>query len=106
MWFLTLFLIVLAASLWVRALNLQYRQWQARELPQEPVPSLLSKALAQLLGVAGGIYLVLVMGVSFLKLELPAEMRLFGLTMEPLAFVAVFLALLQPFLERFWLRQG
>lgn len=106
MWPLTLFLTVLAASLWVRVLNIRYRQWYARELPQEPIPSLLSKALAQLLGVAGGIYLVLVMGVAFLKLQLPAEMRFLGLAMEPLAFVSLVLALLQPFFERLWLRQG
>lgn len=102
----TLLFVIFCVSLWLRMANIRYRQWFTRDLPQEPIPSLFSKALAQLLGVAGGIYLVLVMAVSFLKIEIPAEIHLFGLAVEPLAFVAVVLALVQPFVERLWLGQN
>ncbi|MGB9886341.1 MAG: hypothetical protein ACPLPT_01950 [Moorellales bacterium] len=104
-WFAGSIALLILASLWIRVLNLRSRQWQARELPTDPIPSLFSRALTQLIGVAGGIYLVLVMGTSFLKLSVPAEVHWFGLSVEPLAFISLLLALIQPFLERLQLRQ-
>ena len=60
-----------------------------RELPAEPRPSPLSEALGELLAVAGGIYLALLMAVSFLGLEIPARIRLGSLLLEPLAALSV-----------------
>ena len=105
-WFAGLLACLILGSVWMRVLNLRHRAWRTRELPTDPIPSLLSRALTQLLGVAGGIYLVLVMGVSFLRLSVPSEVRWFGITVEPLAFVSIVLAAVQPFLERLQPRQG
>lgn len=97
---LVLFLAIVAVSVWLRAAHLRRSQRLAATLAQEPLPSLLSRALVQLVGVAGGIYLGLEMTVSFLKIELPDHMQVFGMGMEPLALFSIMLALVQPFFTR------
>jgi hypothetical protein len=63
----------------------------------------LSQALANLVGVAGGIYLSLVVLVSFLEVQLPPCLQIGPVSVEPLAVVSFSLALLQPFALRvFW----
>lgn len=69
------------------------------QLPDVPISTFLSEALAQLVGVAGGLYLSLIMLVSFLELELPDRITVMGLTMQPLALVALTLAILQPLVK-------
>ncbi|HBT47810.1 MAG TPA: hypothetical protein DEA73_08050 [Peptococcaceae bacterium] len=64
----------------------------------EGVPSPASRALAELVAVAGGIYLSLIMLVSFLKLSLPETVSLGGWNVDPLALLALSAALLQPLL--------
>ncbi|HHX51853.1 MAG TPA: hypothetical protein GX711_10480 [Clostridia bacterium] len=66
------------------------------QLPDEPIKTLFSEALAQLVGVAGGIYLSLIMLVSFLGLDLPEKVTIAGISMQPLALLALLLAILQP----------
>jgi len=66
-----------------------------------PRPSPLSQALAQLVGTAGGIYLSLELLFTFLKV--PEEVykhSVFG--MELLAFLALVLAIVQPFAFKLW----
>ncbi|RJQ32051.1 MAG: hypothetical protein C4589_00935 [Peptococcaceae bacterium] len=60
----------------------------------------LSQALANLVGVAGGIYLSLVVLVSFLEVQLPSRLQIGPVSVEPLAVVSFSLALLQPFMAR------
>ncbi|GFN23829.1 MAG: hypothetical protein IMW96_08240 [Thermoanaerobacteraceae bacterium] len=64
----------------------------------EGVPSPASRALAELVAVAGGIYLSLIMLVSFLKLSLPETVSVGGWQVDPLALLALTVALLQPLL--------
>lgn len=66
----------------------------------ETLPSPLAQALANLVGVAGGIYLSLVMLTTFLDLHVPERVKVGQLSLEPLATVSFALALLQPFLNR------
>lgn len=66
----------------------------------ESKASPLSQALANLVGVAGGIYLSLMVLVSFLEVQLPPRVKIGQISMEPLAVVAFGLALLQPFAMR------
>ncbi|NLC77215.1 MAG: hypothetical protein GX750_06305 [Clostridia bacterium] len=68
-------------------------------MPDAPISTFLSEALAQLVGVAGGIYLSLIMLVSFLELEVPSRATVAGLTMQPLALLSLTLALLQPLIK-------
>ncbi|MEW6448245.1 MAG: hypothetical protein AB1426_09160 [Bacillota bacterium] len=62
----------------------------------------LGSALAYLVGVAGGIYLSLSLVVDFLELKVPARVSFWGMELEPLAALAIALALLQPFLLRLY----
>ncbi|HHY36505.1 MAG TPA: hypothetical protein GX518_02305 [Firmicutes bacterium] len=99
-WFMLLFIF----SLMERVRRKREKGAGKRELPVEPRPSPLAEALGELLAVAGGIYLALLMAVSFLGLEIPERIRLGSLLLEPLAALSVVLALLQPWLDRLWFR--
>lgn len=74
------------------------RQYAVGELPAEPIPSPFSLALGELLGVAGGIYLVLVMLVSFLGVTIPERVEILSVRFDPLALASVLLAVVQPFI--------
>ncbi len=60
------------------------------------VDSPMTEAIAQLLGIAGGIYLSLVMALSFLGMEQPEAVWIGTMAMDPLAMLSVVLACLQP----------
>lgn len=98
------FLILFIFSLAERVRRKRGKGAGKKELPVEPRPSPISEALGELLAVAGGIYLALLMAVSFLGLEIPDRIRLGSLLLEPLAALSVVLALLQPWLARLWFR--
>ncbi|MCL6634144.1 MAG: hypothetical protein K6T29_00015 [Peptococcaceae bacterium] len=66
----------------------------------EPRASPLSQALANLVGVAGGIYLSLVLAVTFLELQMPERVEVCGYSLEPLAAASILAALVQPYLQR------
>jgi hypothetical protein len=66
-------------------------------------PSLLSLAVGDLVATAGGVYLSLVMLLSFLKLDIPDKIPLFQCALDPLALLALTLAVIQPLVIRlFW----
>lgn len=64
----------------------------------ETKSSQISQALANLIGVAGGIYLTLVVMAAFLELQMPERVHLGGISMEPLAAISVIISLAQPFM--------
>lgn len=94
---LLVFLCMLVLSLRKRISAGKRFQGHLKDLPAEPLPSPVSIALSETLGVAGGIYLVLLMAVSFLKVDVPSQVNIFGLKIEPLALTSVLIALLQPY---------
>lgn len=63
-------------------------------------PSPLSEALVNIIGVAGGIYLSLVVLTTFIELQLPHRVEVAGVSLEPLATLSIILALVQPFIYR------
>lgn len=77
------------AALRLRLRHNQYRQMQA-------VSSPLSEAVQQLVGIAGGIYLSLVMLISFLGVTPPAQICFLDMLLDPLALLSILLACLQP----------
>ena len=90
---------ILAVSVTLRCRRLE--RISARQV--EGVESPMSRAIQATVGYAGGIYMTLVMLASFLQVEVPDKVVVLSkLTVEPLAFVAVMLALLQPFLLVMW----
>lgn len=63
----------------------------------------MATALSQLVGTAGGIYLSLELLFSFLKI--PEDWwSVSTFFVEPLAVISLFLAILQPFVLRVWMR--
>ena len=69
----------------------------------EGVSSPMSRAIQATVGYAGGIYMTLVMLVSFLQVKIPDKIAVSeGFAVEPLAFFAVILALVQPFFLMIW----
>ena len=60
----------------------------------------LSLAIQVLISLSGSIYLSLIMLVSFLKLNVPETIILFEISIDPLAFLAIGLAIIQPFFLR------
>jgi len=93
--------ILLLVSISVRERVLLYRyrdkDWSAIG---EGRSSPLSQALANLVGVAGGIYLSLVVIATFIEVQLPERIHLGGLSMEPLAAVSILMAIAQPYMQR------
>ena len=65
--------------------------------------SLLSTAIAQLVGTAGGIYLSLELLFSFLKIP-ENWWNPSSFIVEPLAVISLVLAIVQPFAIRAWMR--
>lgn len=104
MFYLLGFLLLFVLSLLERIQAKRAAGMKKKELPMEPQPSPLSLALGELLAVAGGIYLALLVAVTFLGLEIPARISFGSFHIEPLAAFSLFLALVQPLLARLWSR--
>lgn len=64
-----------------------------------PKPSPTAEAIKDLLGVAGGVYLALLMVASFLKLNLPSQVGWGGVSFEPLAALALLISIVYPFFK-------
>ncbi len=68
----------------------------------EPKPSPFSTAVQELVATAGGVYLSLVMIVSFLKLNIPERITFNIIAFDPLAMTAIIVAVAQPFFSKFF----
>lgn len=66
----------------------------------ESKSSPLSQALTNLVGVAGGIYLSLVLICTFVELQLPVRLHLGQFSLEPLAAISIIMALAQPYFQK------
>lgn len=89
---LLLLLMILTLSVWQR---IKYFRKAIDENKLKASP--LSLAIQELISIAGSIYLSLIMLVSFLKLNFPETITLFDFSIDPLAFLAIGLAIIQPF---------
>lgn len=92
-------LLLLGFSVAVRMLLIARRQAAAPVV--DPKPSPLSQAVQQLVEAAGGIYLALIMLVSFLQLDVPEKVFLLGVGIDPLALFSLVVASLQPLVAAF-----
>ncbi len=78
------------------------RRLISRKLPEDAIETPFSRALMELVGIAGGIYLGLVMLITFLGIDIPEKINFFGIFLDPVALLAVFLTLIQPLVMRLW----
>ncbi|HHT84269.1 MAG: hypothetical protein ACOX34_03630 [Bacillota bacterium] len=69
---------------------------RARNRGYQEVSSPLSEAIKDFVAVAGGVYLGLMALSEFLKVPVPIEAEVWGFTFDPIAVVAVFLAIVAP----------
>lgn len=93
------FLLVFSIRERVRLKLTREKSW---DLIGETKVSPLSQALVNLVGMAGGIYLSLVMIVTFLEIKIPSRISFGELNLEPLATISFLLAIIQPFVLRFY----
>ncbi len=103
---MTEYIMALASGMILLAVSVTLRcrrsaRISARQI--EGVASPVSRAIQATVGYAGGIYITLVMLASFLQVEVPDKVIVIDqITVEPLAFVAVMLALVQPIFLVIW----
>ncbi len=67
-------------------------------LPEEIKGSPISQALAELVAIAGGIYVSLLMLTTFLAMDLPSKITVFSMQLDTIAAIALGLTLAQPFI--------
>lgn len=72
------------------------RRRRTGEALENAVPSPASVAMGELIAIAGGIYLSLILLVSFLKISMPDKIIIFSMSIDPLALIALSIAILQP----------
>lgn len=90
-WALIMGLLILTVwSIWLRVCHL--RTVDSGKVKPSPV----ALAIQELVATAGGVYLSMVALVSFLRLNIPEQLGLAGITFDPLALLAICIALTQP----------
>lgn len=101
---MSLFLLALFLSVRER-LRLKNRLLSGVEdLPVEPKSSYFTVAMGELLAIAGGIYLTLLVTVTFLAIEIPSRISIGLISFEPLAAISLLIAIIQPWVLRILLK--
>ena len=70
-----------------------------------PSTSPLSQAIQELVSTAGGIYLSMIALISFLKIDIPEKVTFLQVSFDPLAFIAIAIAVLQPIVLRILIKK-
>lgn len=94
-WLLAFIGLAIGGSVWLRVWCLR-RKFNNLPALEQYKPSPLSLAVQDLIGTAGGVYLSLVMLISFLKINIPDKTELYSVSFDPTALIAVVLAIIQP----------
>jgi len=91
---LIIIFLVIMWSVWLRICRCRVLPGNVPQVELRPSP--FSLAVQELIATSGGVYLSLVMVVSFLKIELPETIAINMLSFDPLAMTAVGVAVIQP----------
>jgi hypothetical protein len=94
-WLLFVFFVF---SLRMRTVRIK-RRWRSEQIamPGEPGTSPISQALANLLSIAGGIYLSAQLILEFLKLPEAPRITISGCSIDLVALISIWVAVMQPF---------
>ncbi len=92
-----LLLLVLLGLLFSLSLRLRIKLLRKSAEMIQPQASPLSTALTDLVSTAGGIYLSLILLVSFLKIEVPEKLTCLEFSVDPLALISLIITFIQPF---------
>lgn len=104
LWRIILILLFLALIIWAVHSRLCIKKTRTLE-KEATIASPASKALAEIVAIAGGIYLSLILVTSFLKVNMPEKVMVSGnWSLDPIAMTAVVIALLQPVVLKLYYR--
>lgn len=95
-WTVVIILLLLVLIIWAVRTRVKLKRRYRAEGIESTVSSPASVALGELIAIAGGIYLSLILAVSFLELKVPDTVSIMSMTLDPLAMIAIIVALLQP----------
>ncbi len=95
-WKIVIIIILFALTVWAVRSRVNIKRRRAFDTMETAVASPASVAIGELIAIAGGIYLSLMVVVSFLKITLPDTVTISHLQLDPLAIIAIVIALLQP----------
>jgi hypothetical protein len=97
--YIFLFIVFLCIILAVRE-KIKSKKYKASSagLPEEIKGSPISHALGEMVAIAGGIYVSLLLLTTFLDLNLPEKVNISTLEVDTIALLALFLTLGQPFI--------
>lgn len=98
-WTVILVVILLTLVIWATRTRMRLRaaaKTRSFKTIENSAASPLSTALGELIAIAGGIYLSLVLLESFLELSVPDTVNIMNVTIDPLAFLSIIIALVQP----------
>ncbi len=93
---LTLVCLLIGGSIYLRVRHFR-NSLEGFETRSSP----LAMAVQEIVATAGGVYLSLVMLISFLKIDLPPTVSLQGIAVDPTALISIALAIVQPLFLRF-----
>lgn len=88
--------IIIGLVTWAVKTKVFIKRNRSEKILEGATSSPASLALGEIVAVAGGIYLALVLVATFLNMELPEKIYLASLAVDPLALAAIVVALLQP----------
>lgn len=91
-----LMLLILGLLVWAVRMKIFLKRARIQDRIEGTISSPASVVLGEIVAVAGGIYLSLVLLVSFLKFTPPDTVSLFSMNIDPLAMTAITIALIQP----------
>lgn len=95
-WKIILALILIALLIWAVRTKVFLKRRRSEKKVEGAVESPASLAMGEIVAVAGGIYLSLVLVASFLRLDLPDKVNVASMSIDPFALAAIVVALLQP----------
>lgn len=100
---LLILVLLIIGSVCLRA-NSKKRKYrfEGAGFPVEPSSSFLSEAIVELLAVAGGIYLALVMVAAFLQIDMSQKIVVGAAKLDCLALISLALAFLHPLFNKLW----
>ena len=95
-----LFLVLIACSVWMRICH--SRTIDSAKAKATPF----SAAVQELVATAGGVYLSVIALTSFLRLDIPEKVACAGISFDPLALLAIFVAVTQPWWQQLFIKNN
>lgn len=92
---LTLLCLLIGGSVYLRVRHFR-NSLEGFETRSSP----LAMAVQEIVATAGGVYLSLIMLISFLKIDLPPTVSYEGIKVDPTALISIALAIVQPLFLR------